>query len=201
MDREVLWLVIILLLTVTTVVVYFYNKNIIGNLKLHNKQLKLLSQYDDLTQIYNRRHFLEIVQTCFQGMDCEQKYSAIMMIDIDFFKEINDSHGHILGDDVLQHVVQFVRGQLRESDIFARYGGDEFIVFFPGIMQRDVSHIALRIQEQLAKCQTYAIPITLSIGICCFYRYTSLYEMIEYADKALYVAKNNGRNRIEFYQS
>jgi len=200
-DREALYFVIILVWLIFSVILWFYYKNIISNLKLHNKQLKLLSQYDDLTHIYNRRYFLEIVHSTFEKMHIAEKHSALMMIDIDFFKEINDAHGHILGDDVLQHVVKFIRGQLRESDIFGRYGGDEFIIFFPNIMQNDVQNIALRIQEQLDTCQTYDIPITLSIGICFFCRYSSVYQIIQYADKALYVAKNNGRNRIEFYQS
>jgi len=190
-----------LVLLILAIMLYFYYKNIIRKLTLHNQQFKLLSQYDDLTQIYNRRYFLEIANTTFQKMLTYKKYSALMMIDIDFFKEINDTYGHTLGDDVLQHVVTFIRSQLRENDIFGRYGGDEFIVFFPNIMQHDVENIALRMQEKLRICQTSVPPITLSIGICHFCMYSSLYQMIEYADKALYVAKNNGRNQIAFYQS
>ncbi|QEH06099.1 GGDEF domain-containing protein [Sulfurospirillum multivorans] len=200
MDQETLYKLVIVVLIIGILLLLYYYQKRLCELKLHNGQLELLSQYDDLTQIYNRRYFLEIVQYHFTKM-YHQKPSAIMMIDIDHFKQINDTHGHILGDDVLQYVVKLISEHLRESDIFARYGGDEFIVFFPAISQKDIYNIALRIQSKLFEDSSYASPVTLSIGICLFSTSLALQNVIEYADNALYSAKSKGRNRIEFYPS
>ena len=200
MDQETLYKLVIVVLIVGILLLLYYYQKRLCELKLHNGQLELLSRYDDLTQIFNRRYFLEIVQYHFTKM-YHQKPSAIMMIDIDHFKQINDTHGHILGDDVLQYVVKLISEHLRESDIFARYGGDEFIVFFPAISQKDIYNIALRIQTKLFEDSSYASPVTLSIGICLFSTSLALQNVIEYADNALYVAKSKGRNRIEFYPS
>nr|WP_051906446.1 MULTISPECIES: GGDEF domain-containing protein [unclassified Sulfurospirillum] len=200
MDQETLYKLVIVILIVGILLLLYYYQKRLCELKLHNGQLELLSRYDDLTQIFNRRYFLEIVQYHFTKPHY-QKPSAIMMIDIDHFKQINDTHGHILGDDVLQYVVKLISEHLRESDIFARYGGDEFIVFFPSISQKDINNIALRIQSKLFEDSTYTLPVTLSIGICLFSTSLTLQNVIEYADNALYAAKSKGRNRIEFHSS
>lgn len=200
MNQETLYkLVIVVLIVGIFLLLYYYQKRLC-ELKLHNGQLEQLSQYDDLTQIYNRRYFLEIVQYHFTKMH-HQKPSGMMMIDIDHFKQINDTHGHSLGDDVLQYVVKLISEHLRESDIFARYGGDEFIVFFPAISQKDIYNISLRIQSKLFEDSSYASPLTLSIGICLFSTSLALQNVIEYADNALYAAKSKGRNCIEFYHA
>ncbi len=198
MDTKTLYELVIVVLAIFMTILYFYYKNKVCVLKLHNTQLKQLSQYDDLTQIFNRRYFLEIVHYHFKIIH-QKNSSAIMMIDIDNFKKINDTYGHLVGDDVLKYTVKQISENLREDDILARYGGDEFIVFFPCISKKDIHTIAARIQSKLEEHKTYDFPVTLSMEICVFSTLLPLINVIQYADNALYLAKSKGRNRIEFY--
>ena len=167
-----------------------------------NEKLRQLATTDSLTKIYNRRAFFEIANSFFTLAKRENIELSILILDIDFFKKINDTYGHVTGDRVLQHLVQVVQETLRKSDIFARYGGEEFIVLLPNTSLDAAQHVAQKIRQQVEKSPCHIdktdIFITISIG-CSAYKKddNSLNEIILRADKALYIAKENGRNRVE----
>lgn len=178
-------------------IICFILVKIIFRQKRQVTDLHQLTQKDELTQAYSRRYFFEILEYHLKLIHRYNNLSAILMLDIDHFKEINDSFGHPFGDEVLMQVVKECNQQLRESDILARYGGDEFILLCPVIDYDDLVVIAHRIQKSL---QTYqGVPISLSVGAYLFSKTSNVSQIIQYADEALYCAKKNGRNRVEFF--
>jgi diguanylate cyclase (GGDEF)-like protein len=158
--------------------------------------LRQVTQKDELTQAFTRRYFFEILEYHLKVIQRSNTLSAVLMIDLDNFKEINDTYGHWFGDEVLKHVVSECNRQLRTSDILARYGGDEFILLCPHIEYDDLVMLAKRLQETLRNFQNETI--TLSMGACLFDKSSSASHIIQYADKALYKAKKNGKDKIEF---
>lgn len=169
------------------------------------EHVRRLASIDHLTGIYNRRQFIEI---CTIQLDIarEQKNPAsLIMIDIDHFKEVNDTWGHQVGDKVLVDVVKTCRKQLRESDIFGRFGGEEFVVFLPDTDLRRARQVADRMRQRLEERQSESEDaigrVTASFGISMYKspRPPKLEELINQADNALYQAKRNGRNRVEVY--
>ena len=122
------------------------------------------------------------------------------MIDIDFFKDVNDRYGHAIGDDVLRHVTQTVRDHLREDALLARYGGEEFSVLLPVRSRLEAQSIAERLREivELSPCETRngAVRVTVSIGVAFHGPETTLEQDLARADASLYEAKHTGRNRV-----
>jgi len=187
----------IFLIITLCVMVYFVFLRVIFQQKREIFWLNQLSQKDELTHAYTRRYFFEILEYHLKLSHRYNSFSAILMIDIDNFKEINDSFGHLFGDDVLIHVAKECNEQLRESDILARYGGDEFILLCPFIEYDDVVVVVQRIQKAL---QNYdALPISISVGAHLFSKTSNTSEIVQCADEALYCAKKNGKNRLEFF--
>ena len=170
-----------------------------------NEKLRQLATTDPLTQIYNRRAFFEIANSFFSLAKREKVELSIMILDIDFFKKINDTYGHLTGDKILQHLTKVVQTTLRKSDIFARYGGEEFIILLPNTNLDAAQNVAQKIRLEIERTPSHIdgrdIFITISIG-CSSLRQddSSLNEIILRADKALYKAKENGRNRVEAIQ-
>ena len=166
-----------------------------------NKQLEILANFDSLTGIYNRRHFLD--QAAHEISRCARENSdlAMIMLDLDHFKSINDNYGHEIGDQVLVGSVQRIKSQLRDYDLFGRLGGEEFAILLPGSDIEDGIEIGGRIAKelQLHPIETRAgeIPITCSIGVAQFnHNGGSLGELLDPADQYLYQAKQTGRNRV-----
>ena len=167
-----------------------------------NEKLRQLATTDPLTKIYNRRAFFEIANSFFTLAKREEIELSILILDIDFFKKVNDTYGHVAGDRILQHLAQVVQETLRKSDIFARYGGEEFIVLLPNTSLDAAQHVAQKIRQQVERTPCHIddidIFITISIGGSAYKKEdNSLNEIILRADKALYLAKENGRNRVE----
>jgi diguanylate cyclase (GGDEF)-like protein len=168
------------------------------NVKLHK-----LATTDPLTHIYNRRAFFDIANSFFSLVQRDKTQLAILILDIDYFKSINDTYGHVAGDKVLKHLVQTVQKCLRKSDIFARYGGEEFIILLPDADINAAQNVAQKIRTTVQNTPFIfkngeQIPITVSIGCSQFQRDdTDLNDIIARADSALYAAKKNGRNRVE----
>jgi diguanylate cyclase (GGDEF)-like protein len=127
---------------------------------------------------------------------------SLLMLDLDHFKRINDTYGHLGGDDVLKAFSVVVRSCLRKEDLLARYGGEEFVVLLPGASQTQASSLAERIREGVAArsfdANGHLVRVTVSIGIASEGGDTlpSLEAMLGRADEALYRAKNEGRNRV-----
>jgi diguanylate cyclase (GGDEF)-like protein/PAS domain S-box-containing protein len=179
----------------------------ITQIKHYQKELERLSQYDELTGLCNRRHFMGLAR---HELGRSQRYGgklSLLMVDIDHFKRVNDSHGHRTGDLVLAAVSEQIRKAMREADIAGRLGGEEFAIMLPETNLGGAILVAERLRQQVA---TQAIDIddgqtvqcTLSIGVACLDNtITDLENLLHHADTALYSAKNGGRNKVISYAS
>lgn len=176
--------------------------NDMSKMNLQTEKLQFLSNHDSLTRIPNRRFFKERVQRLISG----NTQVVIVMFDVDYFKNYNDSYGHQAGDEVLRTIADILQENMRGSDIVGRYGGEEFVICFqnPGNIE-DVEKIAERFRR---KVEQYQFPgeekqpnqkLTISLGISTASSVKSMDQLIQEADQALYQAKGKGRNRVEKY--
>jgi diguanylate cyclase (GGDEF)-like protein len=168
-----------------------------------NKRLELLSITDGLTKLHNHRHFQDELARAFDESQRYQRPLALAMADIDFFKKINDTYGHAVGDEVLKAVAKRFRDSIRSTDLAARYGGEEFTVMMPETELQDAIAFAEKMRALIASepVQTQAgpVPVTVSIGVAAvpYTRTHSPKELIVASDRALYRAKKNGRNQVQ----
>ena len=169
--------------------------------KLHESFLKkleksiYLSAIDSTTEVYNRSFFEEYIKNKKGNFN----HCAIVMIDIDKFKIVNDKFGHSFADSMLRHISTTIKNCVRSSDIVARYGGDEFIIFMDSVSRETASIIAHRIRKNLEDSQYHNVICTVSIGVCCLneQKSMSIQEAISEADKVMYDAKQNGGNAVQ----
>ncbi|MGN7478610.1 histidine kinase N-terminal 7TM domain-containing protein [Solibacillus silvestris] len=168
-------------------------------------QLEQQAYYDELTKIYNRRAFLQQCEQDFMAAKEMSSPFTIMLMDIDFFKRVNDTYGHHVGDQLLVHVVKVCQTQLQEGHFFARYGGEEFVIAMKGYKESEGEALGNRLRrtvemEPLITTEG-SISATLSIGIAEVKEWTgeTLYQLLHKADTALYAAKQEGRNRVNVY--
>jgi len=168
-----------------------------------NKRLELLSITDGLTKLHNHRYFQDELARAFEESQRYQRPLSLAMIDIDFFKKINDTYGHAVGDDVLKRTAALYRESVRSTDLVARYGGEEFAVMMPETELVDgitfAEKIRTLIESTPLETQAGPVNVTVSIGVASVpqSRIHSAKELIIAADKALYRAKRNGRNQIQ----
>lgn len=170
-------------------------------LRGYQKRLEHLAASDPLTGLANRRGFwLLALQSCATARRLQQP-QALLMLDLDHFKELNDTHGHQAGDLVLQGLADFLRTQLRESDVLCRFGGEEFLLLLRDSDLAKARQIADKLRRELARQHFFyedkALQVTASIGITELLGASDVQAALSRADQALYRAKNNGRNRIE----
>jgi diguanylate cyclase (GGDEF)-like protein len=169
----------------------------VENLILYRKS-QHLSITDGLTGLYNHRYFQE--QLCIE-LSRAQRYDlnfSIVIVDVDNFKDINDTYGHIAGDEILRRLAAYIKKTTRESDIVARYGGDEFVMLLPETPKDGAAALCNRIRAALAQNIIGGnIPVKISMGISA-YPDDGVYnqDIVEKADSALYRAKEEGRDRI-----
>lgn len=166
-----------------------------------NRRLEALSTTDALTGIYNRRYFdQELKREAARSIRYNSPLS-LLMLDIDLFKIVNDTHGHLFGDEVLKTLGQILLTCLRKNDFCARYGGEEFAVLLPETGEKEAFLVAEKIRTIVAKRKIYfeqaVVSITISIGIAQFNPAGMIDEtqLVDAADKALYQAKRSGRNK------
>jgi len=164
---------------------------------------RLLSAYmhnDSLTGLLNHTSILSVLDTEISRADREQANLSYAMIDIDFFKSINDSYGHHMGDMVIKSISRFIKQNLRVTDSVGRYGGEEFVAILPGIDATVAAHVIQKILDKFSKLDfvhyNHKFNVTFSCGIADYDSNHSSNEMIDAADKALYIAKKEGRNCI-----
>jgi diguanylate cyclase (GGDEF)-like protein len=161
--------------------------------------------HDALTDLYNRRYLAECMQIEFSRAQRNNHPVAFLLLDLDHFKEVNDTYGHQTGDHVLQIAAQAVAAQIRRSDIAFRFGGEEFMIIMPEINRDDAllraEHLCQVIDELQIEYEQKTIHITVSIGVAVYpTQGKNGDEILFAADSALYRAKNAGRNKVVLYQ-
>ncbi len=174
-------------------------REMVDLLERKTARLEQLAATDQLTGIANRARFEELL-----GKELERyrRYrdgeSAVLLIDIDHFKVINDTWGHLRGDEALKAVAHLLAGHLRGIDTFARWGGEEFAVLLPRTNTEEALHIAERLREAMQSARILSSgSLTISIGVSSCTLEDTPQQLIARADEALYLAKHNGRNRVE----
>jgi diguanylate cyclase (GGDEF)-like protein len=177
-------------------------KSIIEEQRL-KKKMEVLAITDSLTGLLNRRAFFQRAQEEFIRCSREGRRFSLMLMDIDFFKHINDTYGHLVGDEVLKKVADCLAGQLRPYDLIGRYGGEEFIACFSGLDFKQAQEVAERVRMAIMDYifisdQQESISITISIGITTaeVSLEDNLDSFLSKADKALYKAKAKGKNSV-----
>lgn len=167
-------------------------------LLIANKNLEYLSFHDNLTKLYNRHYFMSTLKDHFSNMIRQQGVSGILMIDLDFFKKINDEHGHVVGDKILQQFSSILSKVIRAGDIAARWGGEEFIVLLPKANKEQSMSSAKRLIKAVENYTFESnIRLTISVGVSQYQPNDNIESWIERVDTALYQAKNEGRNCIK----
>lgn len=167
--------------------------------KEQNKILLELIETDSLTDVYNRK-------ALYEKLEAEIKYSnenktnlTILMIDVDDFKSINDTHGHLVGDNILKKIATVIKDSIRDTDIVGRFGGEEFLVLLPNTTQEKCHTIAERIRENIEKLKLPSQnSVTISGGVK-EYNHETIDSVIDKADKMMYEAKKHGKNKINYF--
>jgi len=153
---------------------------------------------DGLTGVYNRNKFDELIVLEVKNAKRNKIPLSIAILDIDKFKEFNDSYGHLIGDEVLIMLAKYIQGYIRETDVFARWGGEEFVILFRGINAPQAQKVSDKIREHLSQLEhKIAGHISASFGVTELKDDDTLETMFKRCDNALYKAKENGRNRVE----
>lgn len=167
----------------------------------YHEEIYRLTTVDGLTQIYNKRYFLEALERELSRAHRYHRDLSLILFDLDHFKAINDGHGHLAGDSVLQQVSSALKARIRREDILARYGGEEFAIVLPEINLTNALVFAEKIRKLIEKTafkfEQHRIPVTASIGVAAVSpTMQSTDEFIQVADGKLYQAKQEGRNRV-----
>ena len=181
----------------------------------YHDEIYQLTTTDGLTGAYNKRHFLKEMEGEMSRSIRYDRDLSLVMLDLDGFKETNDSYGHLAGDYILKRISQLITGRIRRDDLFARYGGEEFVLLLPEVQKDQAMEVAENIRKMVAeetfKFDGVEIPITLSAGVADLQEYLSnesyvteeeisrefdCFDFIKLVDDRLYRAKSEGRNRV-----
>lgn len=166
------------------------------------KQVEEMAATDPLTGLYNRRHFSKVLDQLFAEAERMCSDVACVMIDLDGYKQLNDSFGHQVGDRLLMLAGKVISANMRRMDVAARYGGDEFVLLLPHAGRNDAAGVAQRIREEYRQATSVLLNreagVTMSIGVASVRGngVTHADQLVSFADAALYRAKDAGRNRI-----
>lgn len=192
----------------------FHNRELLARIKTHLElkftrdelkkalvELEKLATTDDLTGIANRRHFSALAEREFNLAKRQKRFFALLILDIDYFKQINDTYGHVAGDYVIKLVAKQCVSSIRQEDLCARWGGEEFIIFLSESMLEDGVVVARRLRQDIENLSVWfdsqEIKVTVSIGVAVYHpEDKNVNQTIIRSDIALYQAKNTGRNRV-----
>lgn len=168
--------------------------------------MKVLSETDELTGVLNMRAFSTTAERVFHQAERYARPFSVLMIDSDSLKTVNDNHGHETGNRLLRTTVECIQGQLRQTDLIARYGGDEFVVLLPETPCSGAVGVAERIRKSmestLLPTREQAVRATVSIGISCYPNHGPDFETIlDKADQAMYASKAGGKNRTTMFSA
>jgi two-component system cell cycle response regulator len=193
----------------TVAKLYKENENLRVQLERKNAQLEEslrmveeLAATDALTGLYNRRHFNRVLDQMFAESERMDSDLSCVMIDLDGYKQLNDSYGHAAGDQVLSAAGKVISANMRRMDVAARYGGDELVLLLPHASAEEAANVTQRIRDEFGQASAVLLrrnePVTMSAGVGSRKGHFphSSEQLLASADKALYQAKENGRNRI-----
>lgn len=209
-QKLLIWLLGFLSLIIILLLIFFYLKHQEKkkieklNLELEKKvekrtqELKKMAITDELTDLFNRRYILEILEIEIEKAKRYNRVLSIIMMDIDFFKKVNDQHGHQVGDLVLKRLSNILQQNTRNIDFVGRYGGEEFLLILPETALKEAYLVAEKLRKQIKKTKIDALEskLTVSCGVAQFDDDHS-YQLIKRADDLLYKAKAKGRDRVE----
>ncbi len=166
--------------------------------KVHqqNEELQILASRDPLTDCLNRRALFQAIDREIEAANRSGQPLSCVMCDIDYFKKINDAHGHIVGDEVIRHIAATLKKLTRDTDAVGRYGGEEFCILLPGMSLDKAAQIAERFRSHIKDIDIDGIGVTASFGVSALDGGYDAQELVQQADKALYQAKDNGRNQV-----
>lgn len=171
-----------------------------ADLRTALRAIRQMATRDPLTQCFNRRAMLEYLEREMVSQDRGGQPLGVLLIDVDHFKTVNDTHGHLVGDDVLKALTHRLNGQMRGNDLLARYGGEEFVCLIHAVDEQQLVAAGERIREAIAKAPIINKPdplnIQVSIGAALRRKGEEGNALFARSDKALYKAKNAGRNRV-----
>jgi diguanylate cyclase (GGDEF)-like protein len=166
-------------------------------LDMRMKQLEVDNKTDQLTGAVNRKGIEEAIVVSLNEWHKNKKPLSLILMDIDYFKRINDKHGHIVGDSVLSTLTQLVTSHIRQKDLFARWGGEEFVLLSSDTPIDEAAHVAEKIREIIAAYEfEHNLHVTASFGVSTLKPNQTIEQLFITADKALYQAKHNGRNKV-----
>lgn len=174
---------------------------LLNELKLALQLEREMSRRDPLTGIFNSREFRAQLGQELQRADRLSYPISLMYIDLDNFKQVNDTRGHSAGDEQLKRIAQVIGGIIRKTDLFARLGGDEFALFLPNVDRASVKYVVKKVEEAVSREMTaLASPVTLSIGVVTFHSPPlSVDDLLNKADALMYRAKTAGKQRAMYF--
>jgi diguanylate cyclase (GGDEF)-like protein len=188
--------ILLLLLVIASITLWTYR------IKRSQMRFAKLARRDGLTGIVNREHFMEEAKAMLQSCARFQRDLCLIMIDLDNFKNVNDTHGHVAGDGVLKQTVEMCQLHMRAGDLFGRLGGEEFGVMVPDCTLETASHRAEELRQAIESFARAGVEVTVSASFGVATVRLSGYDlrqMLIHADSALYRAKRGGRNRVEVF--
>ena len=179
---------------------------VMARIRASEQKAETMALTDPLTELYNRRFLMQKFEEEISRAKREKKALSCLMLDVDHFKNINDTYGHDAGDEVLKRIAACLKENLRGYDAIVRYGGEEFVVLLPNTEKESAvavgEKIRIKVAEEKIKSGVHTISITISIGVFGSKGESLLESAEEYiscADKALYLAKNTGRNKVVLF--
>ena len=177
--------------------IYFFMSRLIKKLDEARQTIEKIAITDHLTEVFNRRHIMSRFEEEFEKVKRLKENVSCIMADIDNFKAINDSYGHLVGDHVLKVISHRIRNTVRAYDILGRYGGEEFLIIMPETSLEDARGLAERIRTHVREEQISNVTVTMSLGVVCVDESDrSVDDIIRRADENLYKAKKGGKDRV-----
>ena len=177
-----------------------YISNLRARLRASLQHIAALATYDGLTGLWNRRQIDQMLEAAVKHAERQGSALCVAMVDLDYFKRINDHYGHVMGDEVLKAVAGTLAGSVRAGDHVGRFGGEEFVLLLPAATMAQATSLADRLRSRLETLQSLPAgepPVTGSFGLAAWRAGESAGDLVRRADQALYRAEAGGRNRVE----
>lgn len=179
----------------------YHHISLSHRLRQANERLKVLSELDSLTSTLNRRTFMSVADKQLSLASRHGYPTSLILLDFDHFKQVNDRHGHAMGDEVLMRTINEIRDAVRDTDVIARIGGEEFVLLLPHTGEDGATYLAKRILDKVRNLEVAlnarSVSVTVTMGgATCLTSTSTLDELMSSADKLLYAAKQAGRDRF-----